>query len=738
MKPKNAYYQESVATFWEDLERNRFEKRMKEGGKLSPSLENPEVVSWIENATIISKLLKMAKLPKPNEVYIAFEYAAPVGGRVDCMFFGKGNNGKKNVIIIELKQWGNQVEVYSAYGKNWVDVFVGGSNKSVEHPSEQAENYETHFRNFIGLFDQEDYSLSSLAYCYNYDSKGKKEDLFNEMFSQQLQTTPLYTKDTTENLAQYLHDMLCDGEGETIAEALSNAERKPTKALIDAAANLMMDPNDNTFVLLGEQNDTYKKFWGILKKTQQSKEKSVIIIKGGPGTGKTVIALKILSELYKDAQSHGKDCNAYYATRSTALVKQLGEALKENKGKNKKKGGAQDLIKKPYEFRPAQYKESQIDVLLVDEAHRVEEKSNNMSDGNLKRKLGLESVYCPLDQTLSLIYCAKVTVFFIDDQQAVKNQEIGNSNVIEIFAKNYQEEYNKQIDTFKEEYENKTKPSAEKKIKKLKQDISEATSDAVFKKKSIELVKAQRDLTQIKGLKYLTTEPLPKVNVYTYELTTQFRCVGADRFVKWVDYVLFNEKNNEEIMKLDQEDFDFQIIDTPQELEQKIRNLNLQDSEPKQTARLIAGWCWDWGKKSDENGDLKKEVQIGDWAMPWETQKNIKLSKENKKKYARSADFWARDPQGINQVGCIYSAQGFEFDYVGVILGPDIQYDSEKDCLVCLPSLNKERNLSNNNPNAKLLIRNIYRVLLTRGRKGCYLYSCDPGVSRYFKRFMNY
>lgn len=556
--------------------------------------------------------------------------------------------------------------------------------------------------------------------------------LFDEMFSQQLQTTPLYTKDTTENLAQYLHDMLCDGEGETIAEALSNAERKPTKALIDAAANLMMDPNDNTFVLLGEQDDTYKKFWGILKKTQQSKEKSVIIIKGGPGTGKTVIALKIVSELYKDAQSHGKDCNAYYATRSTALVKQLGEALKEKKGKNKKKGGAQDLIKKPYEFRPAQYKESQIDVLFVDEAHRVEGKSNDQTDGKLKKETNAESVYCPLHQALSLIYCAKVTVFFIDDHQAVKNREIGNSNVIEILAKNYQEEYNKQIEAFKEEYYNKIKPRAERKIKKL----TEESVTNPEKVKSKDFKGAERQLDWIKGLKYLTTEPLPKVNVYTYELTTQFRCVGADRFVKWVDYVLFNEKNNEEIMKLDQEDFDFQIIDTPQELEQKIRNLNLQDSEPKQTARLIAGWCWDWNKETDENGALKKEVQIGDWAMPWETKANP--SKENKKKYARSADFWAKDPQGINQVGCIYSAQGFEFDYVGVILGPDIQYDSERDCLFCVPSLNKEREVINKKAKAEFLIRNIYRVLLTRGRKGCYLYSCDPGVSRYFKRFMNY
>lgn len=733
----NAYYQTSVSAFLKDLERNRYEKRMKEGGKLSPFLENSEVISWRENAKVISRLLIKAQLPDPDNVYIAFEYAAPVGGRVDCVLFGKGSDDKKNVILLELKQWGNQIEVFSGYGKSWVDVFVGGSSKTVDHPSEQAEKYEIHFRNFLNVFDQDEYRLSSLAYCYNYESNGKNEGLFDDMFSHQLHNSPLFTKNTTDNLAQYLHDRLCKGEGKSIAEMLGNTELKPTKALIDAAANMMIDPNDNTFVLLGDQDDTYKKFWEILKKTLNSNEKSVFIVKGGPGTGKTVIALKILSELYKEAQINGKECNAYYATRSTALTKQLAEALQGEKGDKKCIGGAQDLIQKTYFFRPACYKESQIDVLLVDEAHRVQAKSNDQTDGSFKKMLGEEeSVYCPLNQTLSLIYCSKVTVFFIDDHQAVKNQEIGESKVIEFLANNYQTEYNKQIETFKKEYEYKIKPSAEKKINQLNLEIGEVASNALLKKKSRELLKAQRDLSKIKGLKHLTNAPLPKVNVYTYELTTQFRCVGADRFVKWVDEVLFLEKDKDMIIKLDQEDFDFQIVETPQELEQKIRSLNNQNSEPKQTARLVAGWCWDWEDKTDENGDLKKEVQIGDWAMPWETK--ARPSKEYKHKYARNADFWAKDPQGINQIGCIYSAQGFEFDYVGVILGPDIRYDKKHDCLICLPSLNKEKNLTEKDSKGDLLIRNIYKVLLTRGRKGCYMYSCDPEVSCYFKRFMNY
>lgn len=679
---KSAYYLDTLSSFWSDLEKNNFTNQMREGGKLPPNMETAEVRSWQENAKVISTLMKLADLPDSDDVYIAFEYAAPVGGRVDCVLFGTGLNGKKNVVLIELKQWSKEnLEVFSCYGKNCVDVYVGGSTKTVDHPSEQVEHYKQHFRNFISIFDTEDYVLTSLAYCYNYESDCKPECLFDPMFTEILKSSPLYTKDTTKELAQFLHDMLCGGDGKSIATTVANAEHKPTKALIEAAANMMNNPSDNTFVLLGEQDGAYKKFWSILKNTLDNKEKSVFIVKGGAGTGKTVIALKILSELYREAQAKGKDCNAYYVTRSTALAKQLGEVL------GTYESGAQDLIKKTFMFRPACFKESEIDVLLVDEAHRVQEKSNDQTDGALKRMLGVDSVYCPLNQTLSLIYCAKTTVFFIDDHQAVKNQEIGSSKEIEYFAQNYQSEYKNQIDRFTMEF-NANKPKVLKDIATLKQELqNDEITDEECKRKAKLLRAKERDLEREKGLEFLTTDPLPSVSVYDYELTTQFRCQGADRFVSWVDNVLYNDVPNDKKIKLDRDDFDFQIIGTPLELERKIRSLNNQDSTPKVSARLVAGWCWDWSDKTAENGDLKKEVQIGDWAMPWETKANP--SKAYKLQYARDADFWAKDAQGINQVGCIYSAQGFEFDYVGVIFGPDITYDKDHDCLICHPKIIK-------------------------------------------------
>lgn len=734
---KNAYYLDSVTAFLKDVERNLFVNRMKKGGKLSPDLENAEVVSWRENAKIISKLLRSAELNERDDVYIAFEYAAPVGGRVDCVLFGSGKDGKKNIILLELKQWGNQLEIFSGYGKNWIEVFVGGSIKTVDHPSEQAERYEIHFRNFINLFDCEEYQLSSIAYCYNYENYGNKSGLFDEVFAAQLERNALYAKNMTDILAKFLNEKLSKGDGCAIAEAIENAEYKPTRALIDAAANMMINSNDNTFVLLGDQDDAYKKFWSVLKKSFDKNEKSVFIVKGGPGTGKTVIALKILSELYKEAQKNGEKCSAYYATRSTALTKQLAEAIKGASGCRKKAtGGAQDLIKKTNDFRPACFRESEIDVLLVDEAHRVQNSSNDQSDRITKAvvKKGTP-IFCPLNQTMSLIYCAKVTVFFIDDHQAVKNQEIGSSKDIEYFARNYDKEYTLQIAKFKKEYE-KSKPKNERKIQGWEEELKKDITDEKRKKIIKDINKARREISHIKGLDHLTEDALPTVSVYKTELQTQFRCLGADRFVQWLDNILYNDVPNENKIRLDKEDFDFQIINTPQELEQKIRALNNQDSEPKVSARLVAGWCWDWDKKTAENGDLKREVEIGDWAMPWETK--ARPTKEYKERYARNADFWARDAQGINQVGCIYSAQGFEFDYVGVILGPDIKYDAAKDSLVCIPNLNKEKNLTDKNSNGELLIRNIYKVLLTRGRKGCFMYSCDPEVSRYFKRFMNY
>lgn len=192
------------------------------------------------------------------------------------------------------------------------------------------------------------------------------------------------------------------------------------------------------------------------------------------------------------------------------------------------------------------------------------------------------------------------------------------------------------------------------------------------------------------------------------------------------------------LTKSDLDNYDFRIFDDPSKLYDHIKSLNIPTK--KQTARLCAGWCWPWGIETDENGDLKKEVDLTEFgysfAMPWETQKGIRgLKKEYKGgRYAPDTNSWPSHPMGINQIGCIYTAQGFEFDYVGVIIGPDLIYDEKNDRLKCKRERNEERAMTN--ITANILIRNIYRVLMSRGKYGCYIYCCDPEVSKYFKRFM--
>ena len=117
--------------------------------------------------------------------------------------------------------------------------------------------------------------------------------------------------------------------------------------------------------------------------------------------------------------------------------------------------------------------------------------------------------------------------------------------------------------------------------------------------------------------------------------------------------------------------------------------------------------------------------------MPWETHDNITPPKG----YVRWYE-WAYKPEGINQVGCIYTAQGFEFDYIGVIVGRDLKYGRYNDMLVGNISGTKDPVLKRGTENFDDYVRNIYRVLMSRGMKGCYVYFVDKEVEDFFRSRM--
>lgn len=664
---------------------------------------------------------------------IAFEYRAPVGGRVDCMLFGK-SQGMNNVVLFELKGW---ARASLSYNNTLIKTYTGGTTKDVEHPSVQAERYFQHFTNYIELLNTQEYHLTGLAYCYNYVKNNDDDALYHPNFAEARERCPLYIKEDQSRLAELLHSLLENGEGMDVFNNITSWHPTPTKRLIQAAADIIID-KDN-FYLLGDQNVAFTKFESILKDCLEKDEKSVIVIKGGPGTGKTIIALKMLSAVAREGKT------PMFTTRSKALKDELIRALRGVKTENR--DDASDLIADIFKFRPSQYEENELDVLIIDEAHRTKEKANDQTDGNYTVEVeheGEGSVHSPLSQIMSLIYCAKVTVFFIDDHQAVKSEEIGMSGKIVDKAKNYQKEIEKEIKKFKKEQQKREDqyPEQRQRLDREKEQLDRNENNLSkedLRQRRIEWDKSSRKLEREKkwgyGLQNVRVRYEKEVIVLEEELTTQFRCIGGDKFVSWLDEVLY--KRPDEIrLKLRESDFDFRIFNNPNELYELIRELD--HPEKKETARLCAGWCWKWKQeKTEPNGDLLHEVTIPEFefSLPWETHKNgHKPTGDYKDKYAPNTNSWASDSRGINQIGCIYTAQGFEFEYVGVIIGPDLIYDEENDCLKCVAKENKEIQVTDKN--ADILVRNIYRVLMSRGKYGCYIFCCDPEVANYLKRFM--
>jgi hypothetical protein len=170
--------------------------------------------------------------------------------------------------------------------------------------------------------------------------------------------------------------------------------------------------------------------------------------------------------------------------------------------------------------------------------------------------------------------------------------------------------------------------------------------------------------------------------------------------------------------------FDFGIFDAPAALEAAIR----EKARAGARARMTAGFCWKWSKPL-ESGSLVRDVAIGEWIRPW----NARPEARRLAPGIPRALLWANDPGGLDQVGCVYTAQGFEFDYVGVIWGLDLTYDLDRQTWVGTPAHSYDSVVRRAGPRFVELVKNTYRVLLTRGLKGCYVYFMDRDTERFVR-----
>jgi DUF2075 family protein len=278
---------------------------------------------------------------------------------------------------------------------------------------------------------------------------------------------------------------------------------------------------------------------------------------------------------------------------------------------------------------------NELDVLILDEAHRIRETS---VDRYTKAALRTER-----RQVDELIAAARVPVFLLDQHQVVKPGELGTAEEIRQYA-----------------------------------------DDLGF-------------------------------DVFQIDLDAQFRCGGSEEYVQWVQRLLGLAEGGPVEWTGDPA-FDVRVADSPEAMEAVLKG----KIAAGYGARISAGYCWPWSNPRPDS-TLVEDVQIGDWARPWNVKGDRKVGE------APPAALWASDANGFGQVGCIYTAQGFEYDWSGVILGPDLVWREGR--FVTIRDANKDPAFSNRKATDHVafdrLIRNTYKVLLTRGMTGTVLYSAD-------------
>jgi DUF2075 family protein len=576
-----------------------------------------EIQAWKHSLLEMAKVLQDEEIP--GEAGVAIEYQLPQSSkRIDFMITGEDAAGRTKVVIVELKQW-------SESRRSDKDAIVwarrGGRTGETEgpHPSYQAWSYAAYLEDFNGAVQEGSMKLQPCAYLHNHPRNG---EIDHSHYSEHIARAPLFLARERAKLQAFIREHVRHSDHKQTLYQIENGRIRPSKMLADAVAGLLK--GEPEFVLIDDQKVVYETILQVDKRAEESKQ--VVIVQGGPGTGKSVVAINLLGTLI------GRERNARYVSKNAApravYAAKLTGTFKKTRINNLFSGSGAFVNVGSDIF----------DTLIVDEAHRLNERSG------LYRNLGD-------NQIRELIRAARCTVFFIDDDQRVTVHDIGHTEELRAQAREFNAE------------------------------------------------------------------------VTELELSSQFRCSGADGYLAWLDDTLDIRPTANST--LDPAEFDFRVYSSPTELHNLIELKNRANNR----SRVVAGYCWKWpSKKNAEAWDI--ELPAFDYRRRWNLDKDGSL--------------WIVTPGSVGQVGCIHTCQGLELDYVGVIIGPDLVYRnghivtdvtrraSTDQSVKGLKKMLKE-NVHDARALADTIVKNTYRTLMTRGMKGCYVYCTDAPLANYLR-----
>jgi uncharacterized protein len=571
-----------------------------------------EMRSWGRSIPVLANDLVEAGL---GNVEVLLEHRLPLSSRrVDAIVAGQHpGTGAASYVVVELKQW-SEAWVYE--DDPALVVIEGYGRHPRLHPVEQVRGYCEYLRDFLPALQGHGIAITGAAYLHNATEMGVGQ--LRRMT--ETEDGRLFTGERRAEFMDFLRSQLAPGVvGAPYADDFMSARAAPSRQLLSVAAEEIR--NREQFVLLDEQRLAYKVVRHATESARAGNSKTVVIISGGPGTGKSVIALSLLGELARQGRT------VLHATGSRSFTQTLRKVAGRGSTRTK------NLFKYFNQFIDAD--RNGLEVLIIDEAHRIRETSiSRYTPARLRSDR---------QQIDELISAARVPVFLLDEHQVVRSGELGTVEDIEAHAK----------------------------------------------------------------LQGLAVEKI--------DLNAHFRCGGSEAYMEWVARLLGLSPGGP-VSWVGDPAFAVSVADSPSELEHILRT----KLDGGFGARLSAGYCWPWSDPRPD-GSLVSDVVIGDWSRPWN------LKGERAIGGSPPAALWATDPAGFSQVGCVYTAQGFEYDWNGVIIGPDLVWRG--DTWRSVRNANKDPDFRSHTrvPDHEFerLVRNVYKVLLTRGMIGTVIHSPD-------------
>lgn len=587
------------------------------GRKPSPG----EYRSWQRSIPVLRADLMAAGL---GDVEMLVEYQLPLTSkRADVVLVGQHpTTGGPSYLVVELKQWSHAEQFEDSDSLIRIEEY---GPRPVTHPALQVRDYCDYMLGFTSVLADEPQALAGVAYLHNATDSAV-DDLFR------LPGDPLGSVFTGQRRAEFqdfLKSRFAPGErGASYADHLLASRIAPSKQLLAVAAEEVQ--RREMFVLLDEQRDAFNFVLHAVERARRSNTKTAVIVSGGPGSGKSVIALALLGELSRQGRA------VIHATGSRSFTQTLRKVA----------GRRAPRVQKMFQYFNsfAAASPNDLDALILDEAHRIRETSASRWT-RAEHRTGKPQVE-------ELLAAARVPVFLLDEFQVVRPGEQGTVGDIE---------------------------------------------------------------------KHAASQGIEVVEI---DLDAQFRCGGSEEYLLWVKRLL-GLVPDDPTEWLGDPHLDVEVVDSPYEMEAYLAT----KLDGGFSARMAAGYCWPWSDPRPD-GSLVPDVRIGEWVRPWNLKGDRAIGG------APAAALWATDPAGFGQVGCVYTAQGFEYDYAGVILGPDLIW--RDGGWIAVRAANRDPDFRNrktvSDADFDRLVRNVYKVLLTRGMRGVAIHSTDRQTHDHLRR----